>query len=338
MKKLLFNTRLGRIALSAAVIILCITGLQLLTAGTRTADEEDATYQQYFNNNYKIFSLNLPTKLEFAGEKVPMKLLDVREKLDRELLVNTYWQSQSLLLHKRANRWFPVIEPILKKNGVPDDFKYLCVIESGLQNVVSPAGAVGFWQMMQPTAETYGLEVDAEVDERYNVAKSTEAACKYLKDAYQKYGSWTLAAASYNIGMNGLDTQLKKQKADNYYDLLLNEETSRYVYRILAMKEIIGQPTRYGFHFRPKDLYPPYQYYTVKVDSSISDFATFAEHFGINYKILKLLNPWLRQSYLTNSDHKKYQIEIPKKGTLELLPTDSLGSTSDSTATVRDSI
>ena len=280
----------------------------------------DPSYQRYFNDNYKIFSLNTPTALEFAGENVPLEILDVREKLDRELLVNTYWQSQSLLFHKRANRWFPVIEPILEKNGVPADFKYLSVIESGLTNVVSPAGATGYWQFLKDTGREYGLEINNEVDERYHVEKSTEAACKYLKDAHDKYGSWTMAAASYNMGMNGLDKQIERQKVSNYYDLLLNEETGRYLYRILAVKEVLSKPAQYGFHFRPKDLYPSYETTSVVIDSSVNDFADFAQENNINYKILKILNPWLRESYLTNPSHNSYEIKLPASENSGLVP------------------
>jgi len=280
----------------------------------------DPSYQKYFNENYKIFSLNTPTQLEFADETVPLEILDVREKLDRELLVNTYWQSQSLLFHKRASRWFAVIEPILKENGVPDDFKYLAVIESGLTNVVSPAGATGYWQFLKSTGRDYGLEINNEVDERYHVEKSTEAACNYLKDAYEKYDSWTLAAASYNMGMNGLDRQIERQKVSNYYDMLLNQETARYVYRILAVKEVLSKPAQYGFHFRPKDLYPTYQTKSIAVDSSIEDFAVFAQEKEINYKILKILNPWLRESYLTNPARKTYEIALPASKSSGLIP------------------
>ncbi len=272
----------------------------------------DISYQRYFNENYKIFSLNTPNQISFASEHVPIEIEDVRESFDRELLVNTYWQSQSLLFQKRANRWFPVIEPILKEEGVPDDFKYLAVIESGLDNVVSPAGATGYWQLLRDTGREYGLEINNEVDERYNVEKSTHAACKYLKTAYKKYGSWTMAAASYNMGINGLANQMERQRANNYYDLLLNTETGRYVFRAIAVKEILSKPAQYGFHFRPKDLYQPYKTYTVQVDTAVNDFAEFAFLHGVNYKILKTLNPWLRDTYITNPSGKAYEIKLPE--------------------------
>jgi hypothetical protein len=274
-------------------------------------ESQDIGYQRYFNDHYKIFTLNLPSQLEFGGEPVPLEKVDVRERFDRELLVNTYWQSQSLLFHKRANRWFPIIEPILKENGVPDDFKYLALIESGLTNVVSPAGATGFWQILKDTGRELGLEINNEVDERYHVEKSTEAACKYLKSAYNTYGSWTMAAASYNMGIHGLKKQMGRQNAGDYYDLLLNEETSRYVFRILAAKEIISKPAQYGFHFRPTDLYEPYKTESVILEDAVPDFSIYAMEQGINYKILKILNPWLRDSYLTNPAKKSYEIKIP---------------------------
>jgi len=275
---------------------------------------QDVNYQTLLNRNYKVYALNIPEELDFAGEKVPIQRFDVRESFDRELLVNTYWQSNMLLFIKNSNKWFPVIEPILKKNGVPNDFKYLALIESGLRNAVSPAGASGFWQFLKGAGKEYGLEINSEVDERYHLEKATEAACKYLKTAYEKFGhDWALAAASYNMGMSGLETQIKRQKGENYYDLVLSEETSRYVYRILAAKEILSKPKKYGFHFRKKDLYYNVKTYEVEVDSAITDMAVFAKHFNINYKLLKYFNPWLRENKLTNKTGKTYKIKIPKE-------------------------
>lgn len=285
--------------------------------------KEDSAYSEYFKNNYKIFGLNIPKDLNFCGEKVPVSDFAVRESIDRELLVNTYWQSQTLLLHKRANRWFPVIEPILKKNGIPDDFKYIPVVESGLTNIVSPAKATGYWQFIEATGKTYGLQINDEVDERYNVAKSTEAACKYFKEAYKKFQNWTLVAASYNLGMGGIESQLAKQKTSSYYDLLLNEETGRYVFRILALKEIFVKPKDYGFILRKKDLYPPIPTYEIKIDSSISDLTNFAISQGVTYKILKIFNPWLRKSSLNNPDKTTYTILFPEKDALNFNYDDS---------------
>lgn len=264
--------------------------------------------------NYRISAIDIPEELEFAGEAVPQDDPEVHERIDREFLVNTYWQSNALLLIKRAHKYFPVIEPILAKNGVPDDFKYLAVAESGLQNVVSPAGATGFWQIMKGTGREYGLEVNDNVDERYHLEKSTEAACKYLKNAKDKFGSWTLTAAAYNAGPAAIDKFMGIQKVGDYYDLLLGEETGRYVFRILAIKEIMGQPEKYGFEISPSDLYQPVPTFNVEVDDPVADFADFAKQYGISYKILKRHNPWLRQPNLNNASHKKYILEIPVKG------------------------
>ena len=288
-------------------------GLHLFTYSTFVVDN-DLDHQRNFNDGYKVFSLTLPNELTFCGEEVPLERLDVRERLDRELLVNTYWQSNTLLAHKRAARWFPLIEAVLKREGVPEDMKYVAVIESGLTNVVSPAGATGYWQFMKETALKQGLEVNGEVDERYHVEKSTVAACQYLKNGYAKYGKWSLAAASYNLGQGGVDKQLGRQKRDNYFDLLLNEETARYVYRIMAMKEIIRDPERYGFHLRKKDLYAPYLTRTVEIAGPVEDLADYAIAQGTDYKILKLLNPWLRDNHLSNREGKTYTVLLPAEG------------------------
>ena len=275
----------------------------------------DSSIEEKLVNDYNVYALPIPTNLEFAGEPVPLQDPDIRERLDKELLVNTYWQSNSLLMIKRAHKYFPIIEPLLKKHGIPDDFKYLAVAESGLENVSSPAGASGFWQILKGTAREYGLEVNDYVDERYNLELATEVAAEYLKNSKEKFGSWTLAAAAYNAGNGGVSRQLERQKANNdYYDLLLNSETSRYVFRILAFKEILNNPRKYGFNFRDKDLYRTVPSYKVKVDTAVSDFADFAKRFDINYKILKIHNPWLRDTYLKNASRKEYYIEIPEKG------------------------
>ncbi|MFN8777199.1 MAG: lytic transglycosylase domain-containing protein [Flavobacteriales bacterium] len=293
---------------ATALVVLLVMSF----AGRKGPDREaDLHYHRQITEKYKVFSLPLPETASFAGEEVPLEQWDVRERMDRELLVNTYWQSNTLLAIKRAQRWFPVIEPILKKNGVPDDFKYLAVIESGLTMSVSPSGAVGFWQFMEATGRQYQLEINEEVDERYHVQRSTEAACLYLLEAYHKFGSWTMAAASYNMGQNGLERQANRQQATLYWDLLLNEETSRYVFRILAVKEILGNPDRYGFVLRPADLYEPLTYREIVVDSAVTDFASFARNQGISYKMLKLYNPWLREGYLKNKGKKTYIIQLP---------------------------
>ena len=274
-------------------------------------EKEDLSHQRMFNDNYKIYTLNLPTDIDFANEKVPIQLIDVAEKLDRELLVNTYWQSNGFLLMKRVNRWFPIIEPILKEQGVPNDFKYLAVIESGLTQIVSPAGATGFWQIMKATGKEYGLQVDNQIDERYHIEKSTRVACSYLKEAKEKFGSWTLAGASYNMGMNGMSRQLDKQQVTSYYDLLLNSETSRYLFRIVALKYILTNPKDFGFNYRTKDLYPTIPTQEITLDSSVANFTLYSQQLGINYKVLKYFNPWLRQSYLKNASGKSFSIKVP---------------------------
>lgn len=258
--------------------------------------------------------LYFPTAVDFAGESTPLQINDVRERLDRELLVNANLDATTVLIIRRANRFFPVIEPILAQYGVPDDFKYLAVIESNLMNVTSPSGAKGFWQFMPDTAREKGMEVNELVDERYHLEKSTEAACKYLLAAKAKFGTWTMAAASYNGGMAGLSKRVEEQKVTNYYDLGLTDETARYVFRIIALKEIMKNPSLYGFSIYPNELYPPIPTKNVEVDSTINDLTAFAQSQGINYKILKIHNPWLRDKKLLNQSKKKYEIKIPLSG------------------------
>ncbi|MDO8549846.1 MAG: lytic transglycosylase domain-containing protein, partial [Ignavibacteria bacterium] len=243
----------------------------------------------------------------------------VFERIDRELVVNTYYHSATILSIKRSRRWFPVIEPILEKNGIPDDFKYLMVAESGISNAISPAGATGFWQFIEGSALKYGLEVNEEVDERYHVEKSTEAACRYLREAYILFGSWTVAAASYNMGIPGVTKQLEKQKTKNYYNLVLSEETSRYIARIIALKEIMNSPEKYGFDIKADDLYNELPYEEVAVTGSIANLADWSAERGINYKILKLYNPWLRDIALKNVNNKTYSIKIPEMGSIEVI-------------------
>jgi hypothetical protein len=253
-------------------------------------------------------------KMNFAGEEVPNFMADVQERLDKEMITNMNYHTNTTLVIKRANKVFPIIEPILAKYGVPDDFKYLAVIESSLVNAVSPAGARGVWQFMPATAKEKGMEVSDEVDERYHLEKSTEAACKYLLVAKEKFGSWTLAAASYNGGMNGISKKMEEQQVADYYDLLLTEETSRYVFRILALKEIMSKSEKYGFSIPNEALYYNIPTRKIVIDSSITDLAQFAKTQGVNYKILKIHNPWLRDKKLTITTGKKYEIEIPTSG------------------------
>jgi hypothetical protein len=278
---------------------------------SRTVSSDDIP----FNQNFKVYAVPLPDTMSFCGEKVPMNHLGVREGLEQELLVNTYFQSQSILMLKRAHRYFPIIEDVLRKNSIPDDFKYLALAESAFSYKVSPAGAVGFWQLMRATADDYGLEIDKEVDERYNLERSTEVACKYFKDSYAQFHNWTLAAASYNMGMAGLGKEMEKEKEGDYYDLSLNLETSRYVYRILALKAFLQHPETYGYFLKRNDLYEPIPTYTITIDTPINSLAEFAAQKGISFHTLKFLNPWLMNDKLPNPDHRTYTITLPRKET-----------------------
>jgi hypothetical protein len=305
----------------AAVGLICMSGLFIFAVKSDELINYDDTNLETVadslrgsNNDYNVYALSVPDDLNFAGEAMPLTDPDILERMDRELLVNTYWQSNGLLMFKRAEKYFPIIEPILKKNGIPDDFKYLAVIESGLTNAVSPAGARGVWQIMPTTARENGLEVNKNVDERYHLEKATEVACKYLLKSKENLGSWTLAAAAYNAGNAGVSRRLKDQDVNGYYDLLLGEETGRYVFRIVALKTILSDPLTYGFNFTDNDLYQTIPTVGVEVDTVVTDFTKFAKRFGINYKILKIHNPWLRESKLNNASRKKYRIEIPKEG------------------------
>lgn len=262
----------------------------------------------------KYAPMGYSLQMDFAGEEVPTYMADVQERLDKEMITNMNYHTNTTLVLKRANKVFPVLEPILAKYGIPDDFKYLAVIESSLVNAVSPAGARGVWQFMPLTAKEKGMEVSDQVDERYHLEKATEAACKYFLSAKEKFGSWTLAAASYNGGIGGIKSKMEEQQVDNYYDLLLTEETSRYVFRILALKEIMKNAANYGFSIPKEALYYPIATKKIVVDSTITNLAQFAKSQGVNYKILKLHNPWLRDKMLLNASGKKYEIEIPTTG------------------------
>ena len=265
------------------------------------------------HENYKIKALELPKNINLAGERVPLEIPDVKERMDRELLVNTYWQSNGLLLMKRANKYFPIIEPLLKKYGLPDDFKFLALAESGFTDETSTAGAAGMWHFMKKTGREFGLEINNNVDERYHIEKSTKVAAEYLIKSKERFGSWTLAAAAYNAGNYGVAKRLETQQVSNYYDALLPDETERYVFRILALKEIINNPKKYGFLLEEKDLYTLPKTYTVKVDTAISNITSFAKGYGLTYKEFKIYNPWLRENKLNNKSRKLYEIKIPIK-------------------------
>ncbi len=255
----------------------------------------------------------MPDSLSFMQEVVPLDRFEVYENLEREILVNANFHSQTIRLIKLAPRYFSIIDPILESEGVPSDFRYLAVAESNLNpKAYSPSGAAGIWQFMKGTAAEYGLEVNVEVDERYHIEKATRAACKYLKEGYLKYGSWSLVAAAYNAGHGAIEKQMERQGACNYYDLLLAEETERYVFRILSLKLILEDPARYGFQIAEKEKYPLLKTRKVEVTGPISDWAAFAREYGITYKTLKYYNPWLRETVLANKNGKSYFIEIPR--------------------------
>jgi len=292
-------------------LLIFLLSLSLLFISSSYLNTSDNIHQQGFNNKYNVYSVLKPDDLKFSNELVPNSSLDVWERLDKELLKNIYWQSNTLLYFKRANKYFPIIEEILAENNIPDDFKYLALIESGFEYTVSPSGAAGFWQIMKGTAREYGLEVNYAIDERYNLRKSTEAACRYLQKAYNEFGSWTMAAASYNMGINGVRRKIQKQETNNYFNLHLNDETSRYVFRIIVIKEIMENPRKYGFVFRDNDLYSYPQVKQIRVDSTINNLYSFAREHNINYKILKKYNPWLRISKLPDESRRVYYIDVP---------------------------
>ncbi|MFA9391602.1 MAG: lytic transglycosylase domain-containing protein [Prolixibacteraceae bacterium] len=291
------------------LVAFLLASLQIQAAGP-------GTIEPIKDKNKVLFQVVLPPPIpdqfSFAEETVPLWNFDVRESLDRELMVNCYFHSQTLRFIKLAPRYFQIIEPILKAKHIPDDFKYLALAESGFDpKAISPAGAAGIWQFMKETARENGLEVNNEVDERYHIEKATKAACDYLQKSFEKYGDWTTVAASYNAGRNGVDRQVERQKESHYYNLLLAEETNRYVFRIIALKIILENPAAYGFMVDEKEVYPSIPVETMVINGAVTDFAEFAKTNGTNYKILKLFNPWLREAYLTNKTAKTYEILIP---------------------------
>ena len=307
---------LSKIGLAAIAVVVCglfIQAIQSPEVASQTTETATKVEQQS-SQILRVEALDIPNVMTFAGERVPLQDTDVRERLDREIHVNTYWHSNMLLMIKKANRFFSEIEPLLKKYNLPDDFKYLAVAESGLDNVTSHAGASGFWQFMKATGKEYGLEINNYVDERYNLELATKVAAQYLINSKELFGSWTNAAAAYNAGNAGITKQMKRQDATDYYSLLLNSETGRYVFRILAFKEILSNPEKYGFYVDQEDLYQAIPTKTIIIDTPVEDFAKFAKQQGINYKILKIHNPWLRDTYLKNASGKAYSIKIPIPG------------------------
>ncbi len=308
-----FVKRWYRHLLALPVFFLLFLLCQLLYSSFHGASS-DTDFKNLLFSDYKLNGVTIPKDLNFCGEKVPVENLMVKKALEKEFYVKAFDQPSTLLLHKKAARWFPMIEAILKKNGVPEDFKYVAILESGLDNSNTLLGSGGFWGLMGPVAKDYGLQVDENIDERFNIEKATEVACEIIKDAYKKYKNWTLAAAAYDLGMGALDKQLERQGTLSYYELNLNDETGMYIYRLLAFKEIISRPEAYGYKLNKREMFAPIPTNSIKVDSSISDLSLFAISQGSNYVSLKALNPWLLQNTLTNIDKKTYQILFPKKG------------------------
>jgi hypothetical protein len=305
----------GKISFALLIVIALILIAAPLLYAFRTETRMSYGSSEVFEGNQ---TYRIPDSVSFAGENLPLENFDTRESLEREVITTAYRHSSTILIIKKASRYFPLIEKILAENGVPDDFKYLAVAESDLSNAVSPAGATGFWQIMSETGKEAGLEINQEIDERYHIEKSTEFACKYLLESYERYGSWTLAAASYNGGRRAIDEQIEIQHENNYYDLLLTEETARYIFRVVAYKLIISKPEAFGFDMTDDDYYKPVSYEEVKVDSAITSFSAFARNFGTNYKMLKFLNPWLRKPFMSNRSARTYYIKIPSQGSRKI--------------------
>lgn len=296
---------------SLVLLLVCLTTAVVLLTSGNNIDKTEAEKPQVLS---MTASVTIPEKMTFAGEEIIFDRYDKRERMDRELNSFTYFHSTTILLIKRANRIFPIIEPILKKEGVPDDIKYLAVIESSLDHrAVSPARAAGLWQFLQSTGTENGLEIRTDVDERYHIEKSTIAACRYLKNAYNRYGSWSAAALSYNGGQGRITSELSNQRADDALDLWLVEETTRYYYRMLAIKEIFEQPWQYGFVIKPEHLYKPMEFKKITVTNTIPDLVSFAQQNGITYAQLKDFNSWLRTDKLNNASGRAYTFLIPTK-------------------------
>jgi hypothetical protein len=294
-------------------LILGASGILLLSSSegpTSPTTKEDLTEISALPQ--QITSAQMNKTYSFAGEVLPTDDFDVRERLDKELTVNSYYHSSTLMLLKRSKRYFDIIDPILREEGVPSDFKYLAVAESALTNATSPAGAKGFWQFMRTTGRAYDLEINRDIDERFHLEKSTRAACKLLKDYKDRFGTWSLAALAYNGGETRIARNLKAQRAKYFYELNLNSETMRYLFRIVALKEILTQPKRYGYLIDESDYYPSLPVYkTVTVDTTIANLGAFAEANGISYRKLKIYNPWLLDSHLPNASRRTYELKLP---------------------------
>jgi hypothetical protein len=300
---------------------LALVGICVCVPFCMSHESQDDNHSPKSEVPYCVASPSVPAQTEFAGETISLTRADMRERMDRELSAFTYMHSTTMLTIKRANRFFPVVEPILKEEGVPDDFKYLMTIESNLDMLArSPAKASGLWQFMEGTGRDYGLEVNTNVDERYHIEKATRAACRYLKDAYVKYGDWLTVAASYNAGQGRISQELNRQQVSKATDLWLVPETSRYMFRILAVKEVFKNPSRYGFLLKKENLYPIIPSKEVKVDTTITNLASFAKKYGLTVSQLKEANPWLREYSLHNKGRKVYTLSIPDSAALHYDP------------------
>jgi len=310
-KKIVFQifSKLNLTSLSVVFFVLFVMLFIFLKVFVFLPSENSVSYT---NNNQNVLGLNIPSNLEFCGEKIPSNSIAIKEDLEKEFFNNNYWKSNSAVLFAKAKKWFPYIEPILKQQGIPDDFKYVAVIESHLSNIVSPAGAAGFWQLMPASAQNYGLEVNEFVDERLDVERSTVAACKHIKEAHSVFNNWTLSAAAYNLGIGGIQSALKKQNSSNYYDLLLNSETGSFIYRILAYKTLFSNPAHFGIKKKKLNYFNKIPLKSYKVDSTITNLAYLAKHLGCTKAVIKLYNPWFLGESLLNPEQKIYEFKIPK--------------------------
>jgi hypothetical protein len=292
------------------ILFIALAGIVACQQNQAPAEKSTSKHPVVVTPGAVVFP-DLPQHMEFAGTTINLQDEDLRERLDREVLMTAYYQSAWIGAIKRANRYFPEIERILKEEGVPDDFKYLAIIESNLQQAVSPVGAQGFWQFMPATAKLYGLQMNEEIDERLNIEKSTRAACQYLKDAHNTLHDWVMTTASYNRGVGGVIDDMEWQKTDHYFDTYQNSETGRYVFRILATKLIYENPEAYGFYPDKMELYEPFHIQKVIVEETIPNLAIWANDQGFNIKILRKLNPWLKTTRLTVKGGKKFTLLLP---------------------------
>lgn len=312
---------LNQISFLGSCVALALVGLfaptDLTKASSLHTPELPATSAQRATTLQPVISPEVPSHITFAGKKIDFDPIDMWERLDRELTAISYTHGNTLLALKRANRYFPIMKPILRSEGIPEDMIYLAVIESTLNpRALSPAKAAGMWQFIPSTAKEYGLEVGTEVDERYDIEKSTRAAARYLKNAYNRYGNWESVAASYNGGMARISNELSAQKVNSAYDLWLADETMRYMFRLLAMKMIMESPSTYGFQLRPDQLYQPIKYKEVKVNGPVADWPQWALDHGIDYMTLREHNSWIRSKSLTNKSGKTYTVKIPTRESL----------------------